>query len=516
MISLFETDEFAQYPVVVRMLTPRETFDKTLLNFIEYRHYYYGSPFYFSSALLLLPAKLADDLQNTQLNLLLLRQVISVLPMIAALLIFTYLHTKFQSRWKSIALFILLLFVPAVVENNMWWHVDSLAIFFIALTFLFLDLDNLSFGRFYYLAAVSTGVATATKVIGLFFFLTIPTYLLIGLIRKKLLWKGVFFHALGFVSLMAGAIVISNPFLLLPGERTRMADLLTRQFGSMSAGWVLTYDKGPASWLPVLQSLYGSLPFLCLALFVLGVGIYHAKTRLRHLLIASWAVPFGLYVLFTIAIKPTHFFLPILLPVFSCLVVLTDFSLLKPASKLSTGDSEVGKAGGHSSSKTVRWVWCTLIIAILGYQFASYLNKDIQLYVDVRKREQNEKSLVFYRILERAYLPQIQSAEQLVVFRDVRMYFPEDPRWIVRTYWNSNYTTIEKIRPDLIILWAQRILDYTQQGAQEKAVNPGRFQDTYQFYIDADTDQLRGYRLVFRNEEGLFFVREAIYEGYFE
>jgi hypothetical protein len=34
---------------------------------------------------------------------------------------------------------------------------------------------------------------------------------------------------------------------------------------------------------------------------------------------------FGLYVLFTIAIKPTHFFLPILLPAFSSLVVLFEF-----------------------------------------------------------------------------------------------------------------------------------------------------------------------------------------------
>jgi ABC-type Fe3+-hydroxamate transport system substrate-binding protein len=96
------------------------------------------------------------------------------------------------------------------------------------------------------------------------------------------------------------------------------------------------------------------------------------------------------------------------------------------------------------------------------------------------------------------------------------MYFPEDPRWIVRTYWNSSYRTIEKIKPDLIILWAQRILDYTQAGAQEKAINLESFQDTYQFYLDADSDQLRDYRLVYRNDVGLFFAREKIFVDFFD
>jgi hypothetical protein len=124
--------------------------------------------------------------------------------------------------------------------------------------------------------------------------------------------------------------------------------------------------------------------------------------------------------------------------------------------------------------------------------------------------------LFFYRTLEKDYLPRIQSNEKLVVFRDVRMYFPEGPQWKIRSYWNSGYDVIETIKPDVVILWAQRILDYTRPGAQESAVDPAKFQDTYQFYVDADADQLRGYRLVYRNEEGLFFVSEAIYEEFFK
>ncbi len=54
-----------------------------------------------------------------------------------------------------------------------------------------------------------------------------------------------------------------------------------------------------------------------------------------------------------------------------------------------------------------------------------------------------------------------------------------------------------------------------QEGARESAVDPVAFEETYQFYVDADTDKIPGYRLVYRDSEGLFFVREELYEAYF-
>jgi hypothetical protein len=499
MISLFEPDEFAQYPVVTQMLTPDGSRNQTIYNFIAYGHYYYGSPFYFSSALLLLPLKLTQDLANTQLNMLLLRQFISVLPMLGALLLLTYLQTKFKSPAKSVGLFIFLLSVSAVAENNLWWHVDSLAVFFVVLTLFFLDRDDQRFGLDFILAAVATGLAAGTKVIGLFFVLTIPTYLLAGILAKKLTWRTAILKGILFVVIMAATIVLFNPFLLLSNQRADMIKTLTRQSRSMSEGWTLSYDKGPASWLPVIEELYGRIIFLLLAFVALFLGIWCGENRLRHLLIATWALPLGLYVLFTIAIKPTHFFLPILLPAYSSLVVLFEFPPFN----------------ADKPRKPAAWLWGGLVLAVIAYQFAVYVGKDVSLYREVLTREEKEESLVFYKILEKDYLPRIQAGGQLKVFRDVRMYFPEDPRWIVRTYWNSKYSTIEKIKPDILILWPQRILDYTSESAQQNAVDPESFKDTYNFFVDADKDQLRGYRLVYRDSEGLMFVSDAIYDQYF-
>lgn len=490
MISLFEPDEFAQYPIAEKMVAPAESLKQALINFLIYGHYYYGWTFYAASALLVLIGT------SVQQDMLLLRQFISVLPMLGALLLLVYIQTKFRSYLKSIGLFVLLFAVSAVVENNLWWHVDSLAVFFTVLVIFFLDKDDLRFGSDFYLAAAATGLASGTKVIGLFFFLAIPAYILLGVLQKKVDWRTAALRAFAFVGIMAVVIFISNPFLVYKSQRTDMIEILSRQSSFQNQGWVLSYAKGPASWLPIIQRLYGELIFIALAFFALALEIKRPATRARGLVTALWVIPFGLYVLFVVAIKPTHFFLPILLPVYACLPALFDLRIFE--------------------KKNIRsWLAGGLFLAVIGYQFVQYIGRDITLYQEVLVREEHEASLVFYRELEESIFPRIPTDDGLVVVRDVRMYLPDDSRWVVRSYWNIKYSVIEKIEPDLILIWSQRIWDYTQEGARESAVNPVDFEETYQFYVDADIDKIPGYRLVYRDSEGLFFVREELYEAYF-
>ena len=491
MISLFEPDEFAQYPIALGMVAPAESLKQNLINFLIYGHYYYGWDFYAASALFVLIGR------SVQQEMLLLRQFISVLPMIGALLLLVYAQTKFRSRLKSIGLFLLLLSVSAVVENNLWWHVDSLAILFVALVILFLDKDDLRFGRDFYLFSAATGLATGTKVIGLFFFLAIPGYILLGVFQKKLDWRTAAVRAAAFVGIMVAVVFISNPFLVYKSQRTDMFEILSRQSVSQTQGWVLSYAKGPASWQPVLDALYGKWFFIAIAFLALAFGFRNAESRARSLVIALWAIPFGAYILFAVAIKPTHFFLPILLPVYSSLASFI----------------EIPQFGIKKNSIQILGV---VFIVLVSYQFVVYIDKDIELYHEVLTREDTEASLVFYHKLESDILPRIQTDEKLVVFRDVRMYLPTDSRWVVRSYWNAKYSTIEQIKPDMILLWTQRISDYTQEGARESAVDPASFDEIYQFYVDADKDQLHGYRLVYRDNAGLFFVSDALYEMHFK
>ncbi len=106
MISLFSPDEHIQYPTPLFMLSGGNLKD-ALHKFILYGDYSYGFPFYGGSALVLLPLKLTNALnsQNVQLAMLLLRQFISVLPMLLAILLMVYTQTKFRSYLTSIVTF---------------------------------------------------------------------------------------------------------------------------------------------------------------------------------------------------------------------------------------------------------------------------------------------------------------------------------------------------------------------------------------------------------------------------
>ena len=496
MISLFETDEFAQYPIALRMVEAADSVKQNLINFFIYGHYYYGWPFYASSALTILSGILWKGYGDTQLNMLLLRQLISVLPMLAALQLLVYVQTKFKSYKRSIGLFLFLLSVSAVVENNLWWHVDSLAVLFVVLVIYFLDKDDLRFGRDFYFAAASIGLATGTKVIGLFFVLAIPSYLLLGMYQKQLTWRTAAIRAAAFVGLMAAVILISNPFLIYRSQFNKMVGILSMQAASQTSGWVLTYAKGPASWLEIIKDLYGQLFFIALAFLALAIGLWRKESRTRSLVIAMWSIPFGLYVLYAIAIKPTHFFLPILLPVYGCLPMLFDIPLFK------------------NKNKPLVWLWSGLVLAVIGYQTVIYINKDVEIYRNVLTREEREESIVFYHVIERDVLSQIPSDVELEILRDVRMYFPDSTRVTIKSYWKGRYSTVEDTQPDMILLWTQRIVDYTQEGALESAVDPADFQDIYQFYLDAKNEQLRGYHLVYRDAEGQLFVKDELYEEY--
>src|SRR5512135_383703 len=97
-------DEAVTYPYVVHMLEPSQDIHELWWRLIIYGDYHYGYPFYLSSFLSLLPLRLATgDLffANVQLNLLILRQAISVLPIILAAVLLVYLQTRFRKPLAS-------------------------------------------------------------------------------------------------------------------------------------------------------------------------------------------------------------------------------------------------------------------------------------------------------------------------------------------------------------------------------------------------------------------------------
>src|ERR1700690_3947007 len=297
MTYIFNSDEPAQYPAVIRMLTLAPSLSQSLYLFFSYQIFFYGFPYYFYSAVIvLLPLKLIFGLSNLQLNMLVLRQFVSVLPMIAAIMILVYLQTKFESYLKSISLFLLLLFIPEIVFNDMWFHPESLEFLFLVLTFFFLVRDDLKFGKNFYLAALLCGLAVATKQVGLFFFLAIPLYIFLGWRQKNIDTRQSIIVAVSFVAIMVAVFVLTNPFLFWESQRKLALQTQIRLHQHMASGFVVAYQNSALDWLRVVTEEYSTLPFLLLALVAAIIGSIKGERRLLNSLILAWAVPFAIYI----------------------------------------------------------------------------------------------------------------------------------------------------------------------------------------------------------------------------
>jgi hypothetical protein len=328
-------DEYITYPNVVRILTPGKTFNDTRANLFLYEDYHYGYPFYALSALVLLPVRLVYGdgfTQHMQLNLLLLRQFISILPMILAAALLVFMQTHFESLLKSTALFIFLLSIRGVVRNHLWWwHPDAMTVLFVVLTLFFLDRDRLKFGKNFYLAAIFCGLATATKLLGLFFFLTIPAYLLVGILQKKISLPKAALVSVLFVAILCAVTVFSNPFLFSKDQRSRMIQIQTQKNQELNQGYThddpLYYSKGPQWWVSTLEKWYGPPLFLCFLFGSLVAGCLAGPRRLLSLLILSWVVPYSIYLFYFVAVKPDHYWLPVMLPLFSSAFILLEITL---------------------------------------------------------------------------------------------------------------------------------------------------------------------------------------------
>jgi len=166
----------------------------------------------------------------TQVNLLILRQLVSVLPMLISAGLLTYLQTRFKSTWKTVLLFVFLLSIPAVLANNFWfWHPDAMTLLGVVLTIFFLDRDNKMFGRNFYYAAIACGFTAATKVIGFFFFLAVIIYLFFVYLQKQSGFGKIIRTAFFFTLIMLAVFILFNPLLLFPQTRAQIFKIQSQQ-----------------------------------------------------------------------------------------------------------------------------------------------------------------------------------------------------------------------------------------------------------------------------------------------
>ncbi len=324
--------EYVIYPILMDVMRDGETFSATLYHRFIYEDYHYGYPFYAWSALVLTPVKILTGEafpDQIQINLPLLRILVSVLPVILACLIIVWLFTRFQHWLLSPAVFLFLLFAPGTLQNNQgFWHPDGLNLLFVCLVLYFLQRDRLRFGRNFYLAAVFTGLSAAIRLYGFFFVLAIAVYLLIGLLKKTLTVPLALRRGLIYTLLMAAVIVLANPFLFRADARGRMIEIMQEKSGEMAEGYAGDYDPrndyrpGWDAWYPAFEDHYTEMFCFFFLIASMIFACFYGEQRLTHLLTLCWFVMIGGYLIFFVAVKSTQYVLPMLLPLMG-----TGFSL---------------------------------------------------------------------------------------------------------------------------------------------------------------------------------------------
>jgi hypothetical protein len=320
MVTVFSPDEAVPLSSVFAMIKPANSIKEALINFAFYGYYFYGYPHFAYSALVVLPIKLLNLLDDLPLVMVTLRQMVSVLPMLAAVFVLVYLQTKFKS-YKALVIFVFLLSIPGLVQNNLWWHPDSLAILFAMLTIFFLYRDKLRFRYNFYVAAAMCGFSAGTKGIGFYFVLTIPVYLLVGWLAKKAPFLKVVLSGLGYVLAMGLAYLVSNPLLIYPGIRQKYFEVLRAQFKVLTTGYGVVYKVGLISSWPSILENYGHWVFLLATLGVCILGVIRGPNRLLQTIILTWAIPLSILVFGVISFK-YQYWLPAILPMFSTLTVI--------------------------------------------------------------------------------------------------------------------------------------------------------------------------------------------------
>jgi hypothetical protein len=492
MVQIFQPDEVAPISYIFKMIAPAPTLNLALRHFIFYDYYYYGFPFFAASALLMLPLQWLGRLGDIPLVMLVLRQFISVLPMLAALLLIVYMQDGFRS-YRSPVLFAFLLSVPAVVQNNSWYHPDGITFLLVVLTIYFLKRDNLRFGWNFVLAAIVSGVATATKLVGVYFFLAVGMTLVLGLLLKKASWKKLVGMAFAFILTMGLAYLIANPFLFSHWARTAYQYILYKQGGLLENGYGVFYAKGLlASW-PDVRKSFGEAPFLLIAAGAAIWGAWRGPQRLLHALILAWFIPLSVTVFFLTHFK-FQYWMPVALPLISSLVVLL------PEKRHMPGSARLAWFGRMA-----------LLLALLA-QFVLFVRADVQSFNSSLHRADNNTSIQFYDKVLAALKPLPDA--QLHVYYDYRMYVPGKPGWVLETNYDLlEYGYIQQNNFGVLVLLEQRILDYLNPKAV--GIDPSLFARNQQFYRDADNETITGYHMVYRDSFGLIFVRDDLYQKYY-
>jgi hypothetical protein len=492
MVQMFEPDEASPLPFLFRMIAPSESIEQALRSFVFYEFYYYGFPHFAYSAFVILPLKWFNQLDNLPLVMMVLRLMGSTLPLLVSLLLLVYMQDGFHT-YRSVVLYVLLLGIPAVWSNNYWWHPDGLTMLAVVGTLFFLQRDRLRFGANFLLAAVSAAIAVAIKLIGLYFFLAVALTIVLGGVLKTASWRRIAVMSISFIVVLALVFVITNPFLLSSWGRADYIDKQMKTTFVLSFGYGVEYAKGLVGAWPVMNRYYGGTLFLLVSLGCAVWVAFYGKRRLLSALILTWFLPLTVSLLVMIHMK-FQYWMPAALPLISCLIVLLP---------------EHWKEFRITDRRQYLALASILVVLV---QFVLFTGSNVNTYVERVSRAKDNPRIAFYHLAIEALQP--LPPDDYSLYYDYRLYMPDTPGFTKElSYVLLEYGYIQDKDFDVLFLLQQRINDYLHPDVT--GIDPVQFAQNQRFYHDANNGAISGYRLTYRDDTGLVYVREDLYEQNF-
>lgn len=494
MLAAFQIDEWLQYPHVMRMTTAGDSWRETARNVFVYQHYFYGFPFYLSSALAILPvraatafAPLAESMGDTRTIMLVLRQL-SPLFMLTAVALLVYNWTGFRHLGRTLLVMAVLLTAPAVFDNNLWWHAESLTLLWVALTLFALYRDDLAFGRWFVVAAVACGLAAGTKQAGFWFFLAVAVYLALGWRQSD--WRATLRRGLLFGGVMALTILLVNPLLVVPPYNRAIIDTQLLQADRISFGWDVAMERGPVSWYQqTLRLTYGHWALYALALVAcVWAAVSEGRRRLLAILTLAYVLPFAFYLLFFVAAKPARYFLPVMLPLLAALGYEALYC--------------------WDRRQLARSALSAVVVVGLLLQIGVFMQRNSATYAFTLNREATSPALSFATTVGQMHLDQQPPGDPLLVYRDPNVYLPPRPGVEVVMSWDlPSFEAIDELDPDLILLQQSNISRYADPEFVRSNYRPEQARRNAAFYAAAVADAVPGYRQLVVTDFGLALVR---------
>lgn len=326
-------DEYVIYPILTDVSNPGNSFSEWLYHHYIHEDYHYGYPFYAVSYLVLLPYRLIfgpDYMQRIEWTLPTLRVMVSVVPLMLACMILTFLTTHFEKYWLSAAVYIFLLTAPGSLQNNQgFWHPDGLNLFFVCAALFFLQRDRMRFGRNFFLCAFFVGLSASIRLFGFFFFLAIFVCLLYGVTSKQLTFSEALKKGILFILVMFGTILWSSPFLFRADARQNMIKILTEKTGEMSTGYNSDfndpkndYRPGWDAWYPAFEDHFTEMYCFFFLIISLLTACFVGREQWTYRIIGLWWIVVAVYLIWFVAVKSTQYVLPMMLPLMSCIFAL--------------------------------------------------------------------------------------------------------------------------------------------------------------------------------------------------